>query len=227
MTDPSDALDVLVARLSDPRAPTSVTDPAEARRVHLADSLSGLEVPELAAAPRIADIGSGAGFPGAALAASLPEARVDLIEASARKCAYLETTLTAAGIRNAGVVAARSEEWAVRAAPEGGREVYDAVTVRAVGRLATDAELASPLLVEGGVLVVWKGARRADEERELATALPELAMEGLRVLAVKPYVGSRDRHLHVLRKAGPTPARLPRRPGMAAKRPLGARRGVG
>ena len=51
------------------------------------------------------------------------------------------------------------------------------MTARAVGRLATLAELASPLLVEGGVLVAWKGRRDADEEAELERAAERLAME--------------------------------------------------
>jgi 16S rRNA (guanine527-N7)-methyltransferase len=223
-----DPLDLFVSKLSsDPRAPTSVTDPDAARLVHVADSLSGLEVAELAAARRIADVGSGAGFPGAALATALPKAHVDLVEASSRKCAFLRDALEAAGIPNAAVVCARSEEWAVAQTPAGGREAYDAVTMRAIGSLATDAELASPLLRDGGVAVLWKGSRDPDEEDELARSLPRLAMEVTEVRPVSPYPGSRDRHLHVLRKSGPTPEDLPRRPGMAAKRPLGARRAVG
>ena len=43
------------------------------------------------------------------------------------------------------------------------------------------------------------------------------------VLPVGPYAGSENRHLHLLRKAGPTPDGLPRRAGMAKKRPRGAR----
>ena len=51
------------------------------------------------------------------------------------------------------------------------------MTARAVARLATLAELASPLLREGGVLVAWKGRRDADEEAELERALEAIAME--------------------------------------------------
>jgi 16S rRNA (guanine527-N7)-methyltransferase len=224
----NEALQLFVDLLhSDPRAPTSVTDPAEVRRVHVADALTGLEVPELAAATRIADVGSGAGLPGAVLAVSLPEAHVDLIESARRKCEFMADAVAAAGIENAQVVCERSESWAAAEPPEGGRETYDAVTIRAVGSLATDAELASPLLRRGGVLVVWKGARRADEEAALERGLAELAMELADVRAVTPYRGSRNHHLYVLRKSGPTPDGLPRRPGLAAKRPPGARRGVG
>jgi 16S rRNA (guanine527-N7)-methyltransferase len=101
------------------------------------------------------------------------------------------------------------------------------VTARAVGRLSTLAELASPLLRQGGTLVAWKGRRDADEEEELKRAAEKLAMQPGEILAVGPYAGSRHRHLHVIRKSGPTPEELPRRPGVAKKRPFGARRGAG
>lgn len=196
---------------------SSVTTPARAWKVHVADSLTGLEIADLREAPTIADIGSGAGFPGLALAAALPDARVDLIESVGRKCEFIQRAIDASGIGNARVINARSEELA-----EGeGRESYAAVTARAVGRLSTLAELASPLLTEGGALVAWKGKRDPDEETQLANAAQELAMQPEQVLHVGPYAGSEHRHLHLLRKSGPTPPKLPRRPGMAKKRPYG------
>ncbi len=196
---------------------SSVTDPARAWRVHVADSLTGLEFDKLRTARRIADIGSGAGFPGLVLAVALPESKVDLIESVGRKCEFIERAIEAAGIANANVINARSEELA-----EGdGREAYAAVTARAVGRLSTLAELASPLLEENGVLVAWKGKRDPDEEAQLVNAAEKLAMRPEQLLHVGPYAGSEHRHLHLLRKIGPTPTKLPRRPGMAKKRPYG------
>ena len=193
---------------------SSITD-ERAWRVHVADSLTGLDVPELREATRIADIGSGAGFPGLALAVALPQAQVDLIESVGRKCEFMERAIEASGISNARVVNARSEELAAGE----GREAYEAVTARAVGRLSTLAELASPLLKDGGVLVAWKGKRDPDEEHQLDNAAKKLAMHPEQILAVGPRAGSEHRHLHVLHKLGPTPADLPRRPGMAKKRP--------
>ena len=98
------------------------------------------------------------------------------------------------------------------------------VTARAVGRLATLAELASPLLRDGGALVAWKGRRDAEEEAELERA-GERAGDARRGGALgRPLRRvSQNRHLHLVRKAGPTPASLPRRPGMAKKRPFGRR----
>jgi 16S rRNA (guanine527-N7)-methyltransferase len=212
------ALEALLELLADPRAPIAASTVGRAREVHIEDSLSGLEVDELTGAGRIADLGSGAGLPGLVLAACLPEARVDLIESLGRKCNYIREAIERMGLTNASVICGRSEDWA----SSDGREAYGAVTARAVGSLATLAELASPLLRDGGVLVAWKGARSANDEAELDRAAGRLAMEPIEVRSVRPYPGSRDRHIHLLRKNGPTPNGLPRRPGMAAKRPFGS-----
>jgi 16S rRNA (guanine527-N7)-methyltransferase len=214
------ALETLLALLAEPGAPVSASSVPRAREVHIADSLSGLELEPLRKAERIADLGSGAGLPGLVLAARLGEARVDLIESVSRKCEFLRVAVERMGLPNVEVVCERSEAWVQNA----GREAYDAVTARAVGSLATLAELASPLLRDGGVLAAWKGARSPGEEARLERAGPSLAMEPLEVRAVRPYPGSRDRHIHLLRKNGPTPNGLPRRPGMAAKRPFGSER---
>ncbi|MBA2523398.1 MAG: 16S rRNA (guanine(527)-N(7))-methyltransferase RsmG [Solirubrobacterales bacterium] len=213
------ALEPVIEMLSrESSSPSSVTDPALAWSVHVADSLSGLEFDELASAGAICDVGSGAGFPGLVLAAMLPAARVDLVEGTGRKCEFIERAAAAGGIGNARAVHARAEDWAVGE----GREAYDAVTARAVGRLSTLAELASPLLRKGGGMLAWKGRRDPDEEAELARAASELAVEVGEVRWVGPYAGSRNRHLHLIRKVGPTPAGLPRRAGMAKKRPRGS-----
>lgn len=196
---------------------SSVTDPQRAWRVHVADSLTGLEFEQLREASRIADIGSGAGFPGLVLAVALPKAQVDLIESVGRKCAFIQRAIDDAGIANARVINARSEDLAGGE----GRESYAAVTARAVGRLSTLAELASPLLEGNGVLVAWKGKRDPDEESQLANAADRLAMHLEQTIHVGPFAGSEHRHLHLIRKHGPTPANLPRRAGMAKKRPYG------
>jgi 16S rRNA (guanine527-N7)-methyltransferase len=212
------ALEALAELLADPRAPIASSTVPRAREVHIADSLIGLEFEPLRSADRVADLGSGAGLPGLVLAASRPEARFDLIEALSRRCDFLREAIRRMELENAAVVCQRSEDWARGE----GRESYDAVTARAVGRLAALAELASPLLRDGGFLIAWRGARSEQQEVELRRAAPRLAMEPVEVRPVTPYPGSRDRHIHLLRKNGRTPNGLPRRPGMAAKRPFGS-----
>jgi len=213
-----EALETVLDLLASERASvSSVTEPERAWRVHVVDSLTGLEVGELAEAERIADIGSGAGFPGLPLAVALPGSGVDLVESVGRKCEFIQRAIEAGGIANATVVNARSEEVAAGER----RETYDAVTARAVGRLSTLAELASPLLREDGVLVAWKGKRDPGEEGQLDHASDRLAMKLDGILDVGDRAGSKHRHLYVLRKSGSTPPELPRRPGVAKKRPRG------
>ena len=69
----------------EPAAITAVRDPAEGVDVHVADSLVALDLPAVRAARRIADLGSGGGFPGLALAIALPAAHVALVESVGRK----------------------------------------------------------------------------------------------------------------------------------------------
>jgi 16S rRNA (guanine527-N7)-methyltransferase len=203
--------------LAEERASVSSVVDGRAWKVHVADSLTGLEVPELNTAVRIADVGAGAGFPGLALAVALPRAKIDLIESIGRKCAFMRRAADEAGIANATVLNTRSEDLA----SADGREAYDVVTARAVGRLSTLAELASPLLKPNGVLVAWKGKRDKEEEEQLVSAAESLAMTPEQVLDVGNRAGSQHRHLHVVRKRGATPPNLPRKPGLAKKRPKG------
>jgi 16S rRNA (guanine527-N7)-methyltransferase len=203
--------------LAEERASVSSVVDQRAWRVHVGDSLTGLEIPELPAGGRIADVGAGAGFPGLALAVAVPSARVDLVESVGRKCDFMQRAIDAAGIVNASVLNTRSEDLASGR----GRESYDVVTARAVGRLSTLAELASPLLKPNGVLIAWKGKRDVEEEQQLADASESLAMRPEQILDVGNRAGSQHRHLHVIRKVGATPPDLPRRPGIAKKRPKG------
>ncbi len=223
--DPTDCLDPagrealgkILELLAEERASVSSVVDERAWKVHVADSLTGLEVPEFETAKRIADVGAGAGFPGLALAVARPDARIDLVESIGRKCAFMTRAAGEAGIANATVLNTRSEDLAAAE----GRESYDVVTARAVGRLSTLAELASPLLKPNGVLIAWKGKRDEEEEAQLKSASEALAMRPEQILEVGNRAGSQHRHLHVVRKSGPTPPSLPRKPGIAKKRPKG------
>jgi 16S rRNA (guanine527-N7)-methyltransferase len=209
---------VLEALTREPDPHTSVSNPEEAVDVHIADSLTALDVPGVRDARWIADIGAGAGFPGLALAIALPHARVDMIESVSKKCAVIDRLTHAAGLDNEIVRALpmRAEERAAW----GGREGYDLATARAVGPLSVLVEYAAPLLELGGVFVAWKGSRDPAEEAAGAKAAVEVGLEAESVVEVKPWPGVRDRNLHVYRKVSATSDRYPRRVGVAAKRPL-------
>lgn len=207
---------LLVILAQDEHAPSTVRDPASAVDVHIADSLSALSLGCVAGASTIADLGSGGGFPGLPLAAALPGARVAAVESSARKAAYIETARASAGIANAHVLNLRVEAWLQ------GAGSHDVVCARALAPLGVLCEWAAPLLRLGGALVAWKGAREPEEEAVAAAASAELGLQLAEVVRTTPYPASRDRHLYIYLKVGETPARFPRKAGMARKRQLGA-----
>jgi 16S rRNA (guanine527-N7)-methyltransferase len=212
-----DALGRLLALVAaDAAAPTAVRDPAATVDAHVADALVALELAPVRASRRVADLGSGAGFPGLVLAAALPDAEVALVESNRRKCAFLERASGQMGLRNVVVVSDRAESWSQ------GNATRDLVTARALAPLAVLVEYAAPLLLRGGMLLAWKGRRDDVEERDGAAAAAATGLELAEVRPVQPWDAAERLHLHLYVKVGTTPNRFPRRPGMASKRPLRA-----
>jgi 16S rRNA (guanine527-N7)-methyltransferase len=176
---------------------TSVRDPAEARRVHLDDSLAALETIRAFDGP-IVDVGSGGGAPGIPLAAALPEREVTLLESSRRKCEFLERWTDE--LPNLRVVWGRAEEQPV--------DEFGVAVAKALAQPPVAAEWCLPLVAPGGAAVLFVGPSAQPEP--VAEVAEQLAAE-----LVESPPG-----LLVLRKLGPTPPGFPRRPGIARKRPL-------
>jgi 16S rRNA (guanine527-N7)-methyltransferase len=205
---------------------TAIRDSDEAWRRHILDSLT--LVPTVVDFPEgstIVDVGTGGGLPGVPLAITLPAYRVALMDATAKKCDFLEQVIARVGLANATVVRGRAEVLAhdrgVRTT-EGGighvgghREKYDLVVARAVGRLATLAELTVPFAKVGGRVALIKG-QKADEE--LAEA--EKALHLLKVV----HTGTLDTptgRIVLLDKRSATPRDYPRADGEPTRAPLG------
>lgn len=213
----TEALEHLLERLAEePNPPTAVREPGAAVDRHIADSLVALRVPAVREAGRLADLGSGAGFPGLPLAAALAGASMDLVESARRKADVIERLRDGARITNARVVAERVEVWAAGE----GFERYEVVTARALAGLPVVVEYAAPLLRVDGILVAWRGARDRGAEQAGDSAAAKVGLGPGDAVRVRPFPGAHSRHLHVYVKREPTPSRFPRRPGMAAKRPL-------
>jgi 16S rRNA (guanine527-N7)-methyltransferase len=205
--------DVLGEMLDEPQNLSSVREMDAAVSVHAVDSLSGLLVPEVRDAPSLVDLGSGGGFPGIALAAALPHVEVTLVESERAKADWLARA--SRRFPNVRVVADRSETLAREE-----RGAYPLVTARALGPLPVVMELAAPLLQDGGSLVAWRGRRDAEQAQAAEAAGAALGLIHTRDTDVTPIPGA-SRHFSVWKKTSPTPDVYPRRPGMAAKRPLG------
>jgi len=192
---------------------TSITEPDEAWMRHVFDSLTLLPAfAELPEGAKVADVGSGGGAPGLVLAIALPALRFTLIEATAKKAAFLDRLVRDLGLRNVRIVNDRAESVGAVGSPL--RERFDAATARAVGRLNVCVELVVPLLKPGGQALLTKGAKAQQELAEAERALRLLRAECVGVLETPTG------RLVLVEKSGPTPRGYPRRPGEPKRAPL-------
>ena len=183
--------------------------------LHIEDSLAGL--PEVAGAPAglMGDMGSGAGFPGIPLALATGRKTV-LIESVGKKAALLEGFANELGLAGqVEVYAGRLEELC-----ETRRSSFAVLTARALSQAGSLMELASPLLMTGGRLICYKG-RPSEDEVTHALSLQETL--GMSFIGRRDFVlsdGETRRCIIVFEKTGKPKIKLPRRPGMAQRRPL-------
>ncbi len=184
---------------------TSISDPVEGRRLHVDDALAAAPLVECGP---VVDVGAGGGSPGIPLAAARPDLEFHLLEARAAKCAFLREA--AREFPNVSVVCARAEEYG--RGP--GRDAYGVAVARALAVPPVAVEWCLPLVRPGGRLVLYTG------ETDEVLAAEAAVLLAARLREVVPVAGSRGRRLLVFEKLEATPARFPRRPGAARKRPL-------
>ncbi len=159
---------------------TAIRDPETAATAHVLDSLAAVGLIRELGSPALLDLGSGGGYPGLPLAATVPADAV-LVDSIAKKARFLETAVAAVDLTGrVGVVRARAEELAGDPAHRGR---WSLVTARAVADLGRLIELAWPLLRPGGSLLAWK---RGDIAAETATGRAVLTRLGGGHIEVRP-----------------------------------------
>lgn len=199
---------------------TSIASAEEALDLHIADSLSGLEVGSVREATSIIDIGSGVGFPGLVLAVVLPDTKITLVDSVRKKMEAANQLARAVELENIECLWGRVEDIAAVGSPA--REAFDVVTSRALAPLTAIIEYSAPLLRIGGTIVAWKGNPSATERADAAAAESALGFSGGRLSSTRPFKGSSRRHFYVATKLESTSERYPRRPGAALKKPISA-----
>ncbi len=194
---------------------TAVDDPDEIFIRHFADSLaaaaalrgSGAEAPE-----RLIDVGCGAGFPGLPLKLFFDDAfeggsELTLLDATAKKIAFLEELCAHLGIKNVKCIAGRAEELA---SDKNHRERYDLAVSRAVASLNMLSELCLPFVRLNGLFAPHKSGKAADEISVAAKALTAL---GANLSKTHPYSlgeGQPEMLILLIKKDRPTPPQYPR-----------------
>ena len=189
---------------------TAITEPAEVAEKHFADSLAAAAL--LPRGARVADVGTGAGFPGVPLLIARPDLGMTLMDGLNKRVAFLREACAQLGIA-AACVHLRAED---AGRMDGYREQFDAVVTRAVAALPVLIELTVPLLKVGGVSIAYK-ADASDELKKSRGAL-HLLHASAEVVDVPAAYGKRT--LVVVEKHAPTPKAYPRRAGLPAKKPL-------
>jgi len=197
---------------------TAITEPEEVLKKHIIDCVFAAKtVGELSGkGATLLDVGSGAGFPSLPIAATLPDVLVTAMDATAKKCVYMNETAALAGIENFKAVNARAEE----AARSGMGESFDIVSARAVARLNVLMELCIPFLKVGGYFVAMKGAAAEEEMREAESAAKKLSAELVEMRQYTLPELTDARFLLIYRKKSKTPAAYPRNFSQISKRPL-------
>lgn len=191
---------------------TRISTWEEGMLLHVRDSLVGL--PELSEAPEgwYADLGSGAGYPGIPLAIESGRKTL-LVDSVGKKTAILDTMIRELDLQKVETYTGRIEDLA-----KDHPRAFAVVTARALARLSVLMELASPLLAKGGRLICYKAnveQEELDHAREVERTL------GMRLVSDRSTsLEDHCRRIICFEKCGQPQIKLPRRVGMAQKKPL-------
>ena len=193
---------------------TRITEPTAVAQLHLLDSAMLLKYADFRG-KTVADVGTGAGFPGMPLRILEPDFDLTLLDSLGKRVDWLQETCDALGLSRVACVHARAEEFAAEK-----REAFDLVTSRAVANLQILAELCLPLVKVGGQFLAMKSV---DSEDEIIAAKTAIKTLGGRIARGEDYtVPTSDvsHRLVIIEKLAPTPARYPRPFAKIKKAPL-------
>ncbi len=204
---------------------TTITEPDDIISLHFLDSVAVW--PELAGELRaltlqtphlqVADIGTGAGFPGIPLKILVPQLSLTLIDGTRKKIHFLDHVIHTLPLNRAQAIHGRAEELAHSAVHRG---QYDLVVARGLAPWAPLMEYVLPFVREGGLCLAYKGPGFREEFQAAHAALNILNADVERIIPV--IVPDRDlqRFVVVIRKRGRTPRRYPRGQGLPRRQPL-------
>ena len=190
---------------------TAITEYEEVLDKHFYDSLLAYQG-QLNGS--LADIGSGAGFPGVVLKIVFPDLKVYLIEPIQKRCVFLNSLIELLGLKDIEVICERGEDHSLKH-----REVYDHVTARAVSNLNGLIEVCGAMVKKGGDFICLRGK---DGRLEIKNASKAIETMGFDVESIKDenLMNGDQRVISYFRKVRSTPLKYPRKYNIIKKSPL-------
>ncbi|GAB6927969.1 16S rRNA (guanine(527)-N(7))-methyltransferase RsmG [Paenibacillus sp. JCM 10914] len=196
---------------------TGITEREQVYTKHFYDSISLAFFVDMMSVGKLADIGSGAGFPGIPLKICFPHIKLTIIDSLNKRITFLKHVVDTLGLDSVELMHGRAEEVARK---HGYRDGFDLVTARAVARMAVLNEFCLPFTKVGGQFAAMKGSDPAEEVKEASRSLKEFRGKLNKIHSFSLPVEESDRHIVVIDKTGPTPSKYPRKAGTAAKTPI-------
>ncbi|MFF2911500.1 16S rRNA (guanine(527)-N(7))-methyltransferase RsmG [Paenibacillus sp. NPDC057934] len=196
---------------------TGITERDQVYTKHFYDSISLSFYLNLGERGSLADIGSGAGFPGIPLKICFPHLKLTIVDSLSKRIKFLQHICDTLQLEGVQLIHGRAEDIARQDAH---RDAYDVVTARAVARMALLNEFCLPFAKKGGVFAAMKGSDPAEELTEAKYSLKELRGQLIKVEPFKLPVEESARHIILVSKTATTPAKYPRKAGIPAKTPL-------
>lgn len=196
---------------------TAITEKEEVFIKHFYDSLSLSFYFDMGDVGTLADIGSGAGFPGIPLKIMFPHIKLTIVDSLNKRILFLEHLIDQLRLTDVNCIHSRAED-ASRLREL--RDQFDLVTARAVARLPVLNELCLPFAKQGGYFIAMKGADGPSEIEEASHSLQELKAKVEHVHRFELPVEASARHIIVMKKQAATPRRYPRKAGIPTRKPL-------
>ena len=196
---------------------TAIRDVESIRTKHFLDSFSCALAWKGFPPNHLIDVGTGAGFPGIPLKLIHPHLKLTLVESVRKKAMFCQHIVDVLGLDNVNIIHARAEDLGQDAKH---REKYDWAVARAVANLNVLSEYLLPLIEIGGSMLAQKGAGAPAEAQSAEGAMKLLGGKLRQLIPVNLPNAADERYLVVVEKVAATPAKYPRKAGVAAKTPL-------
>ncbi|GGH29893.1 16S rRNA (guanine(527)-N(7))-methyltransferase RsmG [Paenibacillus segetis] len=196
---------------------TGITEREQVYIKHFYDSVTLSFYLNISDISNLADIGSGAGFPGIPLKICFPHLKLTIVDSLNKRIQFLQNVVDKLGLQNVELIHGRAEDIARK---DHLRDAFDLVTARAVARMAVLNEFCLPFVKPGGIFAAMKGNDPSDEIKEAKRSMSELKgkLSGNHHFTL-PLENS-ERHIIMISKTNSTPKKYPRKAGTPIKTPI-------